>query len=63
MVHSNRDYPVMIGFARIGSPSYSCTCVVFSYDCICEHIVATAIAYDRSRGVSFIRQPAFSFRF
>jgi len=52
-VHLETDYPVMLGFARIGSPAYSCTCVVFSHDCICDHIVATAITYDQSRGVSF----------
>lgn len=53
MVHSKSDYPVTIGFAKIGSPAYSCTCVTYSYDCICEHIVAVAITYDQSRGVSF----------
>lgn len=44
-------YPVFIGFHRIGSPNQICKCVTFSYDLICEHIVATALAYDHSRGV------------
>lgn len=51
IVHLKTDYPVMIGFAKIGSQSYSCVCAMYSYGCICEHIIAVAIAYDQSRGV------------
>lgn len=44
-------YPVFIGFHRIGSSNQICTCIVFSHDLICEHIVATALEYDHNRGV------------
>jgi len=53
MVRSGGKYPVTIGFARIGSSAYSCTCVAYSYDCICKHIVSVAITYDQSRWVLF----------
>lgn len=49
MVHSNGNFLVTIGFLKIGEPKYSCQCIVYSYDCVCKHIAAVAIAYDRSR--------------
>ena len=48
-------YPVFIGFHRIGLPNQICTCVVYSHDLICEHIVATALEYDDTRGVDIER--------
>lgn len=57
VVHSTSDFPVVIGFAKIGTPNYSCTCVAYSYDYVCEHITSAALAYDLSRGVKFIPYP------
>jgi len=53
VVHPDTDYPVKIGFARVGSPEFSCICADYSYGCICDHIIAVAIAYDWSRDVIF----------
>jgi len=50
MIHADGNFLVTIGFLKIGKSKYSCQCIAYSYDCVCEHIVAAALAYDRSRG-------------
>ncbi|MEI6691037.1 MAG: hypothetical protein WCL07_04820 [bacterium] len=47
----NQIYSVFIGFHRIGSPKQICTCVTYSYDYICDHIIATALKYDQGSGI------------
>lgn len=49
-VYADGVFSVRIGFTKIGTPQYSCQCVTYSYDYVCEHILTVAIIYDRSRG-------------
>lgn len=52
IVHDDKEYESFIGFHKIGSPKYWCTCLHFRKGVpICEHIIATALSYDRLRGV------------
>jgi|GEM_PF-1868635 len=51
VIDDNQLHRTWIGFRRIGSPKQTCDCVVYSYDYICEHIIATALEYDESQGV------------
>jgi len=46
------SYEVSLGFSRVGSPKYSCTCPYFTQNkSLCKHIIGTALVWDRSRGV------------
>jgi len=49
------NYRVRLGFARIGSPAYSCSCSDWScFDSrkkTCAHIIAASLAWDRSRSI------------
>ena len=37
-------YSVTLGFAKVGTPQYTC-------NCLCSHIVAAALAWDHERSV------------
>ncbi|MDO8513274.1 MAG: SWIM zinc finger family protein [bacterium] len=49
----SRNYEITLGFSRVGSPKYSCSCPYFSEHkkVVCKHIIGTSLAWDRSRSV------------
>lgn len=51
-VVDSQSYSVLLGFHRIGSPKYSCTCEYFrKHFKPCAHIIASALVWDQERKV------------
>lgn len=52
-VKSKKTYDVSLGFSRVGSLKYSCSCPYFleNKKVVCKHIIASALLWDRRRKV------------
>lgn len=53
VVSGTKSYDVALGFSKVGSLKYSCSCPYFQENkkIICKHIIATALIWDRERKV------------
>lgn len=49
----SQNYDITLGFSRVGSPKYSCSCPYFieHKKVVCKHIIGVSLTWDRSRNI------------